>query len=207
MFWTPSACARVVVDVDEVRLSRILQCAAGLDERGVVGSQRRVELHRDDELLLAEHPRELCLLRCSVGRVGQLALADDERRSGGAVLVDRRTNRLDLRGGGPAATADDPGTEPARLGGELGEVVGGGVREEDTVADKTRETDVRQRREDESVPLHRRERVQCCRRAGAVVRAHGGNTEAVQSLGRGLGRDAAERLAVGVEGHQGHDRE
>ena len=183
------------------------QRAAGLDERGVVRAERRVELDRDDELLLAQHPRELRLLRRRLRRIGELALADDERRGRRAILLDRGADRLDLRRRRAAAAADDPGAEPARLRRELGEVVRRRVREDDAVAGEAGEADVRERGEDEPVALHRGERVQRRRRAGAVVRAGGRDVEPVEPLGRGLGRDAAERLAVGVERHQRDDRE
>ena len=116
-------------------------------------------------------------------------------------------DRLDLRRRRAAAAADDPGAEPTRLRRELGEVVGRRVREDDAVAGEAREADVRERGEDEPVALHRGERVQRRRRAGAVVRARGRDVEPGEPLGRGLGRDAAERLAVGVEGHQRDDRQ
>ena len=119
----PRAGARVVVDVDEVRLARLAQGMARLDQRAVVRAERRVELDRDDELLLAEHPRELGLLRRGLRGVGELALADDERRGRGAILVDRGADRRDLRRRRAAAAADDAGAEPARLRRELGEVV------------------------------------------------------------------------------------
>ena len=203
----PRAGARVVVDVDEVRLPRLSQRAPGLDQRAVVGAERRIELDGDDELLLAQHPRELRLLRVAVGRVGELALADDERRSRRALLVDRGADRGDLSGRRPAAAADDPRAEPARLRRELGEVVGRRVREDHARAGQAREPDVRERREHEPVALHRGERVQRRRRAGAVVRARGGDAEPGQPIGRVRGGDAAERLAVRVEGHQRDDRQ
>ena len=199
--------ARVVVDIDEVRLARLAQGMARLDERAVVGAERGVELDRDDELLLAEHPGEPGLLRRGLRCVGELALADDERRGRGAILLDRAADRLDLCRRRAAAAADDAGAEPPRLRRELGEVVRGRVREDDPVAGEAREADVRERGEHEPVALHRGERVQGRRRAGAVVRPGRGDIELDEPLRRGLGRDAAERLAVGVEGHQRDDWE
>ena len=96
---------------------------AGFDERRVVRAERGIELHRDDELLPAEHPRELGLVRRGLRGVGELALAEDERRRRSALIVDRAADRLDLRGRRAAAAADDPGAEPPRLRCELGEVV------------------------------------------------------------------------------------
>ena len=166
-----------------------------------------IELDRDDELLLAEHPGEPGLLRRGLRCIGELALADDERRGRGAILLDRAADRLDLCRRRAAAAADDAGAEPPRLRRELGEVVRGRVREDDAVAGEAREADVRERGEHEPVALHRGERVQGRRRAGAVVRARRGDIELDEPLRRGLGRDAAERLAVGVEGHQRDDWE
>ena len=122
--------------------------------------------------------------RRRLGRVGQLALAHDERRGGRAVLVDRGPDRLDLRRRRAAAAADDPGAEPARLGRELGEVVRRRVREDDAAAGEAREADVRQRGEDEPLALHRGERVQRGGGPGAVVRARGGDVELGEPLGR-----------------------
>ena len=60
---------------------------------------------------------------------------------------------------------------------------------------------------DEPVPLHLRERVQRGRRAGAVVGADRAEAELAEPRGRIGRRDAAERLAVGVEGHQRDERQ
>ena len=102
--------------------------------------------------------------------------------------------------GEEASTLDDNGRTRVRR--ELREVLRGRVREDDTVAGEARETDVGERGEHKAVALHRRERVQCRRRAGTVVRAGGCHVQLDEPLGRGLGGDSTERLAVGVEGHQ-----
>src|SRR4026209_3042254 len=47
----------------QVPLARLAERGARLDERAVVRPERRIELDRDDELLLAEHPGEPGLLR------------------------------------------------------------------------------------------------------------------------------------------------
>ena len=198
--------AGVVVDVDEVRLAGLLECAARLDERAVVRAERRVELNGDDELLLAQHPGETGLFRRGLGGLGELALPDDERRHRRAVLLDRGLDRRDLGGGRAAAAADDARAEPACLGRELGEVVGRRVWEDDARAGEAGEADVRERGEHQPVALHRSQRVQRRRRPGAVVRPHRGDVEAGQAVRGLLRRDAAERLPVGVEGHQRHDR-
>jgi hypothetical protein len=146
-------------------------------------------------------------LRSRLRRVGELALPDDERRGGSALLVDRGADRGDLGRGRAAAATDDAGPQAARLRGELGEVVGRRMREDHARAGQARQTDVRERRQHEPVALHRGERVQRGRGTRAVVRAGGRHVQPGEPLGRLLGRDAAERLAVRVEGHQGDDRQ
>ena len=91
--------------------------------------------------------------------------------------------------------------------GELGEVLGRGVRVDDPVAGHAGEADVRHRRERHAVAAHR---VQSPKRgldAGAVVRAGGGDAELAQArdcIGRG---DAREGFRLLVEGEHGQDRQ
>ena len=178
---------------------------ARLHERAVVGAERRIELDGDDELLLAQHPRQARLSGRCVGGFGQLALADDERRCRRAIFIDRGLDRGDLRRGRAAAASDDAGAESPRLRRKLGEVVRRRVREDHARSGKACEADVRERRQHEPFALHRGERVQRGRRAGAVVCARGSDIERIEPLGRLLGRDASERLSVRVEGHQRDD--
>ena len=73
------------------------------------------------------------------------------------------------------------------------------MREDDAVAGEAGEADVRECGEYEPVALHRGERVQRSCRAGAVVGARRRDVEPGETLGRRLGGDAAEGLAVRVE--------
>ena len=198
---------RVVVHVHELRLARLLQRSRRLDQALVRGAERRIELHRDYELPLAEQARELRLLGRGASGGGQLLLAHDQRPRGCSVLVDRRADRRDLGGRRAAAAADQAGAEAPRLGGELREVVRRRVREDKPRAGEARETDVRHRCEHPAVALHRGQRPQRGGGAGAVIRADRGDSEPLEALRGCGGGNAAERAPVGVEGHQRHDRQ
>ena len=83
----PSARARVVVHVDDVDMPGGLQSARELEHRVGVSTARRVDLHGDDELALAQLPLQQRLalgLRCCDH---DLALAHDEPGPRAAILV------------------------------------------------------------------------------------------------------------------------
>ena len=152
-----------------------------------IRAERRVDLDGDGELALAQEPRELRLLLGRRRLRRRLALADEEGAGRAGVLVDRRADRLDLGRRRAAAAADHARAELARLRGELGEVGGRRVREDDPLAGHAREADVRERRERGSLAaLHLRERRERGGRAGAVVRAERGEAERPQPRRRVL---------------------
>ncbi len=164
----PRPRARVVVDVDELPAARVAHGARRLDQRLRVGAERRIDLHRDRELALSEHPRELGLSRGRLERHHLLSLPDEEGARWAAVRVDRLADRGDLGRRRAAAPAYQPRPERARLRRELGEVGGGGVRKDDALAAHARrEADVRQRCEHGSVAAHLRQRCERGRGTGA----------------------------------------
>src|SRR5439155_2942064 len=101
--------------------------AHDVEQRAVVSAQRGFELNRDDELPLAQEPRKLRLVRFLAADDRQTSLVDEQRPGRRTVLVDRRADRLDLRGRRPTAAADESRAEGPRLRGELREVFGRGM--------------------------------------------------------------------------------
>ena len=101
--------ARVVVHVDELRLVRVADGARRRDERLGVRAERRVELHRDDELALVEQPLRASSGSLVGGRPRRLARVRGRAAVPGwrGAVVDRRADRRDLRGRRAAAAADD----------------------------------------------------------------------------------------------------
>ena len=138
---------RVVVDVDVAGEAGVAHPRGDLEQALVVGAERRVDLDRRDEPALAQVGREPRLVLGALGRRGELALDDLERRRRRPLLVDRAPDRGDLGRRRAAAAADHLGAELARVRGELGEVLGRGVRVDDAAAGQAGEADVRQRRE------------------------------------------------------------
>ena len=127
--------------------------ARGLEQRAVVAAERRVELDRDDELALAQQPREPGLARRSPRAASASSRSPNTsgRRAAPGPSSIGGADRRDLRRCRAAAAADHPRAEAARLGGELGEVVRRRVREDDARAGEAREADVRERGEHEPV--------------------------------------------------------
>src|SRR5436190_2060291 len=93
---------RVVVDVDELCLAGIADRARRFDQAVGVRAERRIQLHRDDELAVREEPLELGrrLGRRDRGRPVPLAYKERSRRCG--VLVDGAADR------GAASPAETP---------------------------------------------------------------------------------------------------
>ena len=73
---------------------------------------------------------------------GQLALDHVQRRPWGALLRQCPADRRDLGRSRSAAASDHPGTEIARVRGELGEVLGRRVRIDDSAPGHARQADV-----------------------------------------------------------------
>src|SRR6266545_630165 len=94
-------------------------------------------------------------------------------------LLDRRSDRGDLRRGRTAAAADDPCAEIARLGRELGEVVRRRVRIDDAPARAARQPHVGLGAEGDAVraAAHLRKGRERCLRADSAVRADGYDSE------------------------------
>jgi hypothetical protein len=181
--------------------------ARGLDQCLGIGAERRIDLHRERELAVAQEPRELRLSRGGLEGRQLLALLHEEGARGTTVRVDRLADRRDLSRRGPAAAADQPRAERPRLRGELGEVGRSRVREDDPLAAHAREADVRQRCEHGSVAAHLGQRGERGGGPGAVVRAVRGEAERTQPRRRVLRLHAGERLSTGVEGEQCDERE
>ena len=178
-----------------------------VDQAVGVAAERRIELHRDHELARLEQACELGrLLRRLRQRIVPL-LAGARRGAGGAVLVDGAADRGDLRRRRAAAAADQLRAERPCPCRELGEVLGGRVRERDARAGDRRQPDVRQGRERRSVAGHVGERVERRGRPAAVVRAERGQVELPQARAGVACRDAGHRHPVAVEAHQRHDRQ
>ena len=97
-----------------------------------------------------------------------------------ATGVDRLADRRDLRRRRAAAAADHARAERTRARGEVGEVVGCGVRERDACAGHRRQADVRQRCE-RRLAAHLGESGQRRRRPAAVVRAERVDAELAQA--------------------------
>ena len=203
----PGAGARVVVDVDELGGARVLQRLRDLEHPGVRAAERRVELHRDDPLALAEHPGELVSAGASSMVDRRLALAEDERGTRLAGLVDRTADRRDLRGRRAAAAADDLRAEPPGVRRELREVLRRGVRVDDAAAGHAREADVRQRRERDAVAAHLLDRAERGLEARAVVRAERADPELAQLVGSVARGHAGEGLRLVLEREQRDDRQ
>ena len=172
----------VVVDVDEAGVSRVLQRPGDLDHPGVAPAERRVDLNRQHPLVLAERPRELGLLALLGDGDDDFALGEDERGARLALLLDGRGDGCDLGGRRAAAAADHTGAEGACVRGELGEVLGRGVRVDDPVAGHACEADVRHRGERQAVVAHLAQRGERGLDARAVVRADRGHAELAEAL-------------------------
>ena len=123
------------------------------------------------------------------------------------LLFDCGADRGDLGRRRAAATADDPRAQVTRVRGELGEVLGRRVREDDAAAGEAGQTDVGQRGKGALVPPHLLERGERREEAGSVVRPHCGHIELRQALSRFRRRDSGERFRVLVEGQQRNDRQ
>ena len=201
------ASARVVVDVDELGGARVLERLRDFEHPGVRAAERRVELHRDDPLALAEHPGERGLGRSLLDLDRRLALPEDEWSARLAGLVDRTADRGDLRGRGAAAAADDLRAEPARVRRELGEVLRRGVRVDHAAAGHAREADVRQSGERDAVAAHVLDRPERRLKAGAVVRAEGADPQLTELVGRLASTHAGEGLGFVLEREQRDDRQ
>ncbi len=190
---------RVVVDVDEARLPGVLEGPGDLDHPCVAAAERRVDLDREDPLVLAEGAGELRFLSLLGDRDLHLALGEDERRARLALLLDRRGDRRDLGRGRPAAAADHAGAEVPCVRGELREVLRRRVRVDDAVAGHARETDVRHRGEREPVAVHLAQRGEGGLDAGAVIRADRGHAEVAEAFSGVSGGEPRERFCARVE--------
>ncbi len=144
----------------------------------------------------------------SGGATHELALADDERGARPALLVDRRADRRDLGRRGPAAAADDARAELLRVCGEVGEVRGGRVREDDAAAARGSRG-----RRSASRRAASRSRASARSRAAppvapapwfAPIAATSSPASAAAARGRG---HAADRVRVLVEREERDDRE
>ena len=204
----PRPCSRVVVDVHE-RRAPLPETTRDVEHAAVVSPQRRVELDGDDPLLVGEHPAELRLLRQLHDRERDLALLDNERGARRALLLDRRGDRGDLHRRRPAAAADDPRAQIARVRGEVREVLRRRVREHDAVPGQARQADVGHGREREVAVrrVHLVQGRQCGLDADSVVGADRREACVAQRFDRRLRGHSAERLTLLVEGEHGHDRE
>ena len=155
-----------------------LELAGDVEQPAARAAERRVELNRDDELAFAECSREPRLALLLAEGDGDLARVVVEPGAGLALRVDRRPDRRDLGRCRAAAAADHARAEVARVGGELGEVVGRRVRVDHPAAEEAREPDVRERGERRArAGLHLLERRERREQAGAVVRAERGEPE------------------------------
>ena len=99
------------------------------------------------------------------------------------------------------------GPEAAGMCGELGEVLGRGVRVDDPVPGHAREPDVRHGGEREAVAAHLGQRCERRLDARAVVCARGGDAELGEPVDRFPGGQAGKRLGAGVEGQHCEDRQ
>ena len=91
--------------------------------------------------------------------------------------------------------------------GELGEVVGRRVREDDPFAREAREADVRESGQRLAAVAHALDRAQRRLEPEPVIRTDRGDIEVRQRGGRLFCGHAPERLRVLVEGQEAHDRE
>ena len=91
--------------------------------------------------------------------------------------------------------------------GELGEVLGRGVRVDDAVAGHAGEADVGHCGEREAVAVHLAERGEGGLDARAVVRADRGDAELAEAFRGACGRDPGERFRARVEREHGEHRE
>ena len=199
--------SRVVVDVDPARVAGALDRPSDFDHPVVAPSERRIDLNGQNPLVLMKRAREIGL-RALLGNCDQhLALGEDEGGAGLTLLLDRRGDGCDLGRGCSAAAADHARSEVARVGGELCEVLRGGVRVDDPVPGHAGEADVRHRGERETVAAHLAQRGQRRLDSGAVVGADRRDPELMQALGRLLGREPGKRLRAGVEREHREDRQ
>ena len=203
----PRARPWVVVDVDDVHVSRVLERAGELEHRLGVAASRRVDLDRHDELALPELSLEECLV-LGLGRGDcDLSSAYDELRARAAVLVDGVPDRGDLGRRRPAAAADDARSELACMSGELLEVLGRCVREDHALSREAREADIRKRCERLPALGHPLECPERGLQPEAVVGTDRGDVDIRQRPRCLLRRHAAERVGVLVEGEQAYDRQ
>ncbi len=182
------------------------QLSRHLEQSERRAAERRVELHGDDELLLAERPGERRLALLLAERLDQLALGELELRPWLARLLHRCADRRDLGRGRPTTAADHAGAQFASVGGELGEVLGCGVRVDDTTAGEAREADVRERGE-RYAAAHLLERLERDQQPAAVVGADRGDIELPQAIRGFACVNARQGLRTVVERHQRHDRQ
>ena len=166
-----------------------------------------IDLHGDDELAGAELALEERLVLGLGRRDDELALAHDERRDGASALVDGGADGGDLGRRGAAAAADDSRAELLRVRGEVGEVLGRRMREDDPAPGQAREADVRHGHEWLSRAAHLLDRPERRLQAEPVVGAQRGHVLIRQGCGGVARRDAAERVRVLVEREQRDDRE
>ena len=201
----PSACTGIVVHVDELRLPRFAHGMRGGEQQLGIRAERRIDLHRDDELSVTQEALQQCRrLRRRDGLEGT-ALSQEQRAGRRDAVVDRRADRGDLRRRRSAAAADDGCAERACLRRKLPEVLGRCVREHDAPARHAREPDVRQCGQRPPGVRHVRERAECGGRPGAVVGAERRHVQLTRADRRRASRHARERLPVAVERHQRDD--
>ncbi len=93
------------------------------------------------------------------------------------------------------------------LRGELGEVLGRRVREDDLAAGQAGEAEIRQRGERQPCVAHLLQRSQARVRPGSVIGTDRVDAELREARGRPARREARQRLAVLVERQQRDDRE
>ncbi len=197
---------RVVVDVDEADLARILQRFGDREHRLVGAALGRVELDARDPVACAQFAGKLRLFGPLVGGDDELALGGGEGSRRLPFFLDGPRDRCDLGRRRPAAAADHPGPQGAGLRSELREVLRCRVRVDDAAAGKAGKAHVRQRGERPPI-AHCLERGERGVQPGAVVGANGGELVRAEPLDRVACRDTSEGLGVLVEGQQRDDRQ
>ena len=195
----------VVVDVHEGGAAG-LECGGDLQHPAVIAAERRIELHGRHPLALTEHARQARVLGLLDDREHHLPLLDHERGGRRAVFFDGRGDGADLGWSRAAAAADDLRAEIARVRREVGEVVRRRVREHHAAPGQARKAHVRHRRQGQLAVgvVHLVQRGQRRVDARPVIRADRGQARFRERLDRLSGRDAAERLALLVEGQHRH---
>ena len=202
----PGAGGGIVVDVDELDETRGLELLRDLDEPPAGTAERRIELHRDDELPLAKRRCKARLPLLLAERRRDLMRVLVEPDPHGPLRVDRRADRRDLGGSRSATAADHARAEIAGVRRELAEVLGRRMRVDHLAAEQAGETDVREGRERPAGRLHLLERRQGGKQARAMIRAERGDVELGEPLRRLARADSRERLGLLVEGQERHDR-